>query len=128
MLSSQTPPALTLLIVRFIGGVVLIGSFSLCLSMFVKTWSQETVTTAVVSLTLGALGTLGGILANTRSSPVGIDTSTESTTTETTTAKPKSESPLVEGSLGTATNPVKTEQVNTEENPAIVKPVVEPLT
>lgn len=84
---AQTPPTLTLLIVRFIGAVALLGSFSLCLSMFVKTWSQDNVTTAVVSLTLGAIGTLSGILANTRSASTTTDT-TMTQTTET-VVKPK---------------------------------------
>lgn len=81
---NQTPTKVVYLVICIMGIIALIGVSALCLSMFLKTYVDPAVLTAIISITSGAIGSLGTMLVSTRSQPAGVSDTTISTTMTTT--------------------------------------------
>ena len=109
---NQTPPKLIYFIVFSIAILAGMGMFSLCLAMFQKTWAPDGILTAVITLTGGAFGALGGILSSPRSAVNSTTSTTNSAGVTTTTTQPVLLAPI-------ATAPVTV--VSPPSDPANVK-------
>jgi hypothetical protein len=85
---NQTPPGLINFVVRAIAGLAFIGLGSLCASMFLHTYADPAIMTAIITLTGGLVGSLGTILSSPRSVMTTSTTTTDSDGGTTTTTQP----------------------------------------
>jgi uncharacterized membrane protein YfbV (UPF0208 family) len=81
---SSIPPRLIFLVVIAIAILAFMGVGTLCASLFLHTYADPAILTALISLTSGLVGSLVTILANPRTHPP--DAATQETITTTTTA------------------------------------------
>lgn len=66
---NATPPRVIYLVIGILGIIAFLGVFSLCLTMFFKTYADPAVLTSIISITSGSIGSLGTMLVSTRSQP-----------------------------------------------------------
>ena len=79
------------MVIGVLGLIAMTGVMALCLTMFFKNYADPAVLTAIISITSGAMGSLGTMLVSTRSQPTG-GTTTATLTTTTEPPPPKSPS------------------------------------
>jgi hypothetical protein len=75
---TQTPKSVIFIIVIALALVALSGVWALAGTLFYKNYADPAVLSAFISITSGAIGALGTLLANTRQAPP--DTTTTTTT------------------------------------------------
>jgi hypothetical protein len=85
---NQTPPGLIIFVVRAIAALAFVGLGSLCASMFLHTYADPAIMTAIITLTGGLVGSLGTILSSPRSVMTTSTTTTDSDGGTTTTTQP----------------------------------------
>jgi hypothetical protein len=106
---NQTPPGLINFVVRALAFLALIGLGSLCASLFLHTYADPAILTAIITMTGGLVGSLGTILSSPRSA-MTTTTSTTSDSGTTTTTKPVILAPIAnvtpEPTPVVVTNPV----------------------
>lgn len=78
---NQTPPKLIFIVVVAIALLAFIGLASLCGSMFLHTYADPAILTAIITITGGLVGSLGTILSSPRTQPPQSDVTTQSTVT-----------------------------------------------
>jgi uncharacterized integral membrane protein len=85
----QTPAKILYIIVVAEAILATIGVSALSLSLFIKSWADPAILTAMIAITSGLVGNLAAMLNNTRQTPP-TNGSTTTTATTTTTTPPKS--------------------------------------
>lgn len=109
---SQIPTKLIYVVTIAIAALAFMGVFTLCLSLFLHTYADPAILTALISLTSGLVGSLVTLLSNPRTHPPGDTTATTTTTTTTPIVPPG--------------QPAEVVVVNPESNPAHVQEVKTP--
>jgi len=66
---NSTPKTVIYMVIGILGVIAGVGMLSLCLTLFYKNYADPAVLTAIISITSGAIGSLGTMLVNTRSNP-----------------------------------------------------------
>ncbi len=105
---SSTPRLIVAIIVGTLCTIALIGVVSLSLTLFYKTYVDPTILTSFIALTTASIGTVSGLLANTRQ-PSGTNGATATTSTMTTTTTPHP--------IATTNDPVPVQVVNQPQDP-----------
>lgn len=107
----QTNPKVILIVVVAIALLAFIGVGSIALSLFLHTYADPSILTALIAITSGLVGSLTTILSSPRGMPPSGDTTT--TTNTTTTTKPTPAAPAA---------PAEVKVVNTTEDPVPTDP------
>lgn len=116
---NSTHPKLIFTIVLAISLLAFIGVTSLCTALFIHSYADPSILTALITITSGLIGSLTALLSNTRSTPPATDTTTTTTATTAAVAPPTDPANVI--ITNTPDNPVLTEDAG-----AAAKPVVEP--
>jgi len=112
---NQTSPKVIIIVVSSISILAFIGVSSICASLFLHTYADPAILTALIATTSGLVGSLTTILSSPRSmSPTG-DTTTTSTVT-TTTNPVKTDTPTPVTVTNSPSEPVPTVETKTEGN------------
>lgn len=91
---NQIPSKIIYIVVAAISVLAFCGVASLCASLFLHTYADPAVLTAIITLTGGLVGSLGTLLASPRTQPQGTTvTSTTSSPVETSTPVTVTNSP-----------------------------------
>lgn len=106
---NSTPPRILYIVVSTIGLLAVICVTSLCASLFVHVYADAVITTALITITGGLIGSLGTLLSSTKTQPPIGDTTTSTTITTT----PKVDPPV-------PTQPQEVIVTNPPEDPAHV--------
>ena len=110
----QTPAKILYIIVVSEAVLGFVGVSALSISLFVKSYADPAILTALIAITSGLVGNLAAMLNNTRQTPAtNGSTTTSATTTTTTPAKittPQQPTPVVVQNLSDAPIPVKETQ------------------
>jgi hypothetical protein len=110
---NQTPTRILYIVISTIAILALIGVTALSASLFVKSYADPAILTALIAVTSSLVGSLASILTNTRQTS-GASTSTTTVTTP----------PTLDGGGGTV--PVNVQNPPTEPVPVAPQPPVEP--
>ncbi len=92
---NSTPAKVVYLVIIAMAILAFIGVSSLCATLFWKNYADPAVLTAIIAITSTAIGSLGTILSNTRSSPPGGGTTTSTVTTTSAPVVPDTPTPVV---------------------------------
>ncbi len=85
---NQTSPRIILIVVTSIAVLAFLGVSSICASLFLHTYADPAILTAIIATTSGLVGSLTTILSSPRSMQPSGDVTTQQTSTITTTTKP----------------------------------------
>jgi hypothetical protein len=102
---NSTPPKVIYMVIGIMGAIAFIGVASLCATLFWKNYADPAVLTSIISITSGALGSLGTMLVSTRSQAPG---GTTTATLTTTSAAPPPPEPATVIVANEPSNPVPT--------------------
>jgi hypothetical protein len=108
---NQTHPRLIFVVVCAIAILAFIGVTSICASLFLHTYADPAILTALITITSGLIGSLTSLLVNTRTAPPQ-----EVSSTQTITTAPKPEVPAPAPS-----EPQRVEVTNSPANPIPVE-------
>jgi hypothetical protein len=67
---NATPPKIIYIVVVSIASLAFIGVSALSASLFIKNYADPAILTALISITSGAVGSLGSLLVSSRTTPV----------------------------------------------------------
>lgn len=114
---NQTPPSVIWIVVISIAVLAFIGISSLCASLFLHTYADPAILTAIISTTSLLVGALVALLSNPRSPVMSTTTTTASDGTATTSTAPAVTPVSIAPTTPLSTAPAPVVVTNAPENP-----------